>query len=113
MVSNQNSKTTRSYDGNSKRRRTNKAKFERKEGLSEIGTLNSRQKIGKIRNKKNRIDERRRKNREDRRIERDRTSGIGEEPDEPGVKADAVGGSEPDVLVGETEARRRDRVGLG
>lgn len=43
----------------------------------------------------------------------DRTSAVWEELDEPGVEADAVGGPEPDVLVGEAEAGRGDRVGLG
>lgn len=42
-----------------------------------------------------------------------RTAAIGEELDEPGVEADAVGGSEPDVLVGEAEAGRGEGVGLG
>ena len=40
------------------------------------------------------------------------TSTVGEELDEPGVEADAIGGVEKDVLVGEAEARRRDLVGL-
>lgn len=42
----------------------------------------------------------------------DRTSAVGEEPDEPRVEADAVGGSEPDVLIDETEAGGSNRVGL-
>jgi len=42
-----------------------------------------------------------------------KTSAIGEELDEPGVEANAVGGAEPDVLVGESEARGIDGIGLG
>lgn len=38
---------------------------------------------------------------------------IGEELDEPGMEADAVGGGEPDVLVGEAEPSGGEGVGLG
>ncbi|CAL1357500.1 unnamed protein product [Linum trigynum] len=41
------------------------------------------------------------------------TSAVREELDEPGMEADAIGGSEPDVLVSETEAGGSNRVGLG
>lgn len=42
-----------------------------------------------------------------------RTLTVGEELDKPGVEADTVGWSEPDVLVGEAEASRREGVRLG
>ncbi|WVZ12461.1 hypothetical protein V8G54_016991 [Vigna mungo] len=42
-----------------------------------------------------------------------RTSAIGKELDEPGVEANAIGGAEPDVLIGESETRGIDGVGLG
>jgi hypothetical protein len=40
------------------------------------------------------------------------TSAFREELNEPSVKADAIGGSEPNVLVKETESGRSDRVGF-
>lgn len=47
------------------------------------------------------------------RIPNYQTSTIGVELDEPGVEADAVGGGEPDVLVGEAEPSGGEGVGLG
>jgi hypothetical protein len=40
------------------------------------------------------------------------TSAFREYFNEPRVKADAIGGSEPNVLVKETESGRSDRVGF-
>lgn len=42
-----------------------------------------------------------------------KTLTIREEFDEPGMKANTIGRSEPNVFVGETEARGGDRVRLG
>lgn len=41
------------------------------------------------------------------------TSAVREEFDEPGVEANAIGGREPDVFVGEPESRGVDGVGFG
>lgn len=40
----------------------------------------------------------------------DRTSAVGEELDEPGMEANAIRGSEPDVLVDKSESGRSNRV---
>lgn len=43
----------------------------------------------------------------------DVTSAVGVELDEPGMELNPIRGSEPNILVGEVEAGRRYRVGLG
>ena len=41
------------------------------------------------------------------------TSAVREELDEPSMESDSIGGSEPNILVDESESGRRYRVRLG